>query len=206
VGVIIIFFLCAALFWGGFEQQATTFNIFALDYTDRSLFGNLYNEGMHPAAYYQAINPIGIILFAPFFAWIWVSLGARNLDPSAPFKMGFGLIMLGLGFLVMVGAAKLVVSTGGKVGPVWLFMAYLIHTFGELCLSPVGLSNVTMGTWFLGAAIGNTVAGLVGGHTSSLTSSELPHQFWIMTLIGGGAGVFIMLLARPLRSWIGDRK
>jgi POT family proton-dependent oligopeptide transporter len=125
--------------------------------------------------------------------------------------------MLGLGFLVMVGAAKLVVSTGGKVGPVWLFMAYLIHTFGELCLSPVGLSNVTklspprfvsrmMGTWFLGAAIGNTVAGLVGGHTSSLTSSELPHQFWIMTLIGGGAGVFIMLLARPLRSWIGDRK
>jgi proton-dependent oligopeptide transporter, POT family len=217
VGVIIIFFLCAALFWGGFEQQATTFNIFALDYTDRSLFGNLYNEGLHPAAYYQAINPIGIILFAPFFAWIWVSLGARNLDPSAPFKMGFGLIMLGLGFLVMVGAAKLVVSTGGKVGPVWLLMAYLIHTFGELCLSPVGLSNVTklspprfvsrmMGTWFLGAAIGNTVAGLVGGHTASLTSSELPHQFWIMTLIGGGAGVFIMLLARPLRSWIGDRK
>jgi proton-dependent oligopeptide transporter, POT family len=217
VGVIIIFFLCAALFWGGFEQQATTFNIFALDYTDRSFMGHLYNEGMHPAAYYQAINPIGIILFAPFFAWIWVSLGAKNLDPSAPFKMGFGLLMLGFGFLIMMFAAQLVVSTDSKVGPQWLFMAYLIHTFAELCLSPVGLSNVTklsppkfvsrmMGTWFLGAAIGNTVAGLVGGHTASLTKAELPHQFWIMTLIGGGAGVVIMLFARTLRGWIGDRK
>jgi POT family proton-dependent oligopeptide transporter len=217
VGVIIVFFLCAALFWGGFEQQATTFNIFALDYTDRSLFGDMYREGVHPAAYYQAINPICIILFAPFFAWIWVALGARNLDPSAPFKMGLGLLLLGFGFLVMMWAAQLVISTDGKVGPQWLLMAYLVHTFGELCLSPVGLSNVTklsppkfvsrmMGTWFLGAAIGNTVAGLVGGHTASLTKAELPHQFWIMTLIGGGAGVAILLLARPLRAWIGERK
>jgi POT family proton-dependent oligopeptide transporter len=217
VGVIIVFFLCAALFWGGFEQQATSFNIFALDFTDRSLFGHLYNEGVHPAAYYQAINPICIILFAPFFAWIWVSLGVRNLDPSAPFKMGLGLILLGFGFLIMMFAAQLVVSGGGKVGPVWLLMAYLIHTFGELCLSPVGLSNVTklspprfvsrmMGTWFLGAAIGNTVAGLVGGHTASLTATDLPHAFWVMTLIGGGAGVFILLISRLLRGWIGDRK
>jgi proton-dependent oligopeptide transporter, POT family len=217
VGVIIIFFLCAALFWGGFEQQATTFNIFALDFTDRSFMGDMFREGLHPAAYYQAINPIGIILFAPFFAWIWVSLGARNMDPSAPLKMGLGLLLLGFGFLVMMWAAQLVVSTDGKVGPQWLLMAYLVHTFGELCLSPVGLSNVTklsppkfvsrmMGTWFLGAAIGNTVAGLVGGHTASLTKAELPHQFWIMTLIGGGAGVAILLISRSLRSWIGDRK
>jgi POT family proton-dependent oligopeptide transporter len=217
IGVIIIFFLCAALFWGGFEQQATTFNIFALDYTDRSFLGHLYHEGVHPAAYYQAINPICIILFAPFFAWIWVSLGVRNLDPSAPFKMGLGLILLGFGFLIMMWAAQMVVSSGGKVGPVWLLMAYLVHTFGELCLSPVGLSNVTklspprfvsrmMGTWFLGAAIGNTVAGLVGGHTSSLTQQELPAAFWTMTLIGGGAGVFILLISRALRGWIGDRK
>ena len=217
VGVIIVFFLCAALFWGGFEQQATTFNLFALDYTDRSMFGDMFREGVHPAAYYQAINPICIILFAPFFAWIWVSLGARNMDPSAPFKMGFGLLMLGFGFLIMMWAAQLVVASDGKVGPQWLLMAYLVHTFGELCLSPVGLSNVTklspprfvsrmMGTWFLGAAIGNTVAGLVGGHTGTLTQDQLPHQFWIMTLVGGGAGVVILLISRGLRSWIGDRK
>jgi POT family proton-dependent oligopeptide transporter len=103
------------------------------------------------------------------------------------------------------------------VGPTWLLLAYMIHTFGELCLSPVGLSNVTklappkfvsslMGTWFLGAAIGNTVAGLVGGHSAMLKADELPGQFWLMTLVGGGAGVFILLISRGLRSWIGDRK
>jgi POT family proton-dependent oligopeptide transporter len=217
VGVIVIFFLCAALFWGGFEQQATTFNIFALDYTDRSWLGGMFPEGVHPAAWYQSINPVCIILFAPFFAWIWVSLGARMLDPSAPAKMGLGLLLLGFGFLVMMWAAQLVVSSGGKVGPVWLLLAYMIHTFGELCLSPVGLSNVTklapakfvsslMGTWFLGSAIGNTVAGLVGGHAASLKADDLPHYFFVMTLIGGGAGVFILLISRGLRGWIGDRK
>ena len=217
VGVIIVFFLCAALFWGGFEQQATTFNTFAMEYTDRSWLGSMFPEAVHPASWYQSINPICIIVFAPFFAWIWVALGARSLDPSAPAKMGLGLLLLGFGFLIMMWAAQLVVSSGGKVGPIWLLLAYMIHTFGELCLSPVGLSNVTklaparfvsslMGTWFLGSAIGNTVAGLVGGHSATLTASELPHQFWIMTLIGGGAGIVILLISRGLRSWIGDRK
>jgi len=217
VGVIVIFFLCAALFWGGFEQQATTFNIFALDYTDRSWLGGMFPENVHPASWYQSINPVCIIVFAPVFAWIWVSLGARMMDPSAPAKMGLGLILLGFGFLIMMWAAQLVVSSGGKVGPVWLLLAYMIHTFGELCLSPVGLSNVTklappkfvsslMGTWFLGSAIGNTVAGLVGGHAASLKADDLPHYFLVMTLIGGGAGVFILLIARGLRGWIGDRR
>lgn len=217
VGVIIIFFLCAALFWGGFEQQATTFNTFALDYTDRSMFGAMFPENVHPASWYQSINPVCIIVFAPFFAWIWVALGVRNLDPSAPAKMGLGLMLLGFGFLIMMWAAQLVVSSGGKVGPTWLLLAYMIHTFGELCLSPVGLSNVTklapakfvgslMGTWFLGSAIGNTVAGLVGGHSATLKAEDLPHQFLIMTLIGAGAGVFILLISRGLRGWIGDRK
>jgi POT family proton-dependent oligopeptide transporter len=131
--------------------------------------------------------------------------------------MGIGLLLLGVGFLIMMWAAQLVVSSGGKVGPVWLLLAYMIHTFGELCLSPVGLSNVTklapakfvsslMGTWFLGAAIGNTVAGLVGGHAATLTAADLPGYFLNMTLIGGGAGVLILLISRPLRAWIGDRK
>jgi POT family proton-dependent oligopeptide transporter len=217
VGVIIIFFLCAALFWGGFEQQATTFNIFALDYTDRTLGGGFFNEGLHPAGWYQAINPICIIVFAPVFAWIWVSLGVRNLDPSAPAKMGLGLILLGGGFVIMMWASQFVVAQGGKVGPTWLLLAYMIHTFGELCLSPVGLSNVTklapprfvsrlMGTWFLGSAIGNTVAGLLGGHASSLKADDLPAYFWNMTLIGAGAGVFILLIAGLLKNWIGDAK
>jgi proton-dependent oligopeptide transporter, POT family len=217
VGVIVVFFLCAALFWAGFEQQGTTFNTFAFEYTDRSFLGSWFADGQHPATWYQSANPWFIILFAPFFAWIWVALGARNLDPSAPFKMGLGLILLGVGFLVMMWAAEMVVSLNGKVGPTWLLLAYLIHTFGELCLSPVGLSNVTklappkfvgrmMGTWFLGAAIGNTAAGLAGGHLADMKADQLPQEFLRMTLIGVTVGVIVLLASRPLRSWIGDRK
>jgi POT family proton-dependent oligopeptide transporter len=217
VGVIAVFFLCAVIFWGGFEQQATTFNLFAQDYTDRSLLGSWFPEGVHPAAWYQSINPLCIIIFAPFFAWFWVALGARNLDPSAPAKMGLGLVFLGVGFLVMMWAAELVVSTNGKVGPTWLLLAYLIHTFGELCLSPVGLSNVTklsppkfvgqmMGIWFLGSAIGNLIAGLAGGHVGGSQAADLPGQFLVMALVGAGAGIFILLISRGLRSWIGEHK
>jgi len=217
VGVIAIFFLCAVIFWGGFEQQATTFNLFAADHTNRSALGSWFPDSVHPASWYQSANPLCIILFAPFFAWIWVYLGARNLDPSAPAKMGLGLVLLGVGFLVMMWAAELVVSSGGKVGPSWLLLAYLIHTFGELCLSPVGLSNVTklappkfvgqmMGIWFLGSAIGNLIAGLLGGHVGSSAAADMPGQFLQMAFVGGGAGVVVLLISRPLRSWIGDRK
>jgi POT family proton-dependent oligopeptide transporter len=215
VGVIAVFFLCAAVFWAGFEQAATTFNLFAQDYTNRSLLGSMFPEGVHPASWYQSANPIFIVIFAPFFAWIWVSLGARNLDPSAPAKFGLGLLLLGAGFVVMMGAAQLVVSSGGKVAPTWLLLTYLLHTFGELCLSPVGLSNVTklsppryvgqmMGTWFLGAAVGNLFAGLIGGHVGSSDASAMPGQFLQMALIGGGAGVLMLLAARPLRRWMGS--
>ncbi|MGH8284796.1 MAG: peptide MFS transporter [Steroidobacteraceae bacterium] len=214
VGVIAIFFLCAAIFWAGFEQQATSFNLFALEFTDRSWLGGMFPDGQHPASWYQSANPVFIIIFAPFFAWIWMSLGARNLDPSSPAKFGLGLVLLGLGFLVMMFAAQLIVATGDKVAPTWLLMAYLIHTFGELCLSPVGLSNITklapqrfvgqmMGTWFLGSAVGNLFAGLIGGHIGSSEASDMPALFLQMILIGAGAGVVMLLLARPLRNWIG---
>jgi POT family proton-dependent oligopeptide transporter len=214
VAVIAIFFLCAAIFWAGFEQQATTFNLFALDFTDRSLLGGWFPEGVHPASWYQSANPIFIVIFAPFFAWIWVALGARNLNPSAPLKFGLGLVLLGVGFLVMVFAAEIIVATGGDVAPTWLLMAYLLHTFGELCLSPVGLSNVTklapprfvgqmMGTWFLGSAVGNGFAGLIGGEIGAAEASELPGRLMEMTLIGAGAGLLMLVFARYIRNWMG---
>jgi POT family proton-dependent oligopeptide transporter len=217
VAVIAIFFLCAAIFWAGFEQQATSFNLFAVDFTERSALGSWFPENVHPASWYQSANPIFIILFAPFFAWLWVALGRRNLDPSAPAKFGLGLVLLGVGFLVMMWAAELIVSTGGKVAPTWLLMAYLLHTFGELCLSPVGLSNVTklappkfvgqmMGTWFLGSAVGNLFAGLIGGHIASSSAEALPGQFMQMILIGGGAGLVMLALSRPIRNWMGGVK
>ncbi len=214
VGVIAILFVCSALFWAGSGQHATTFNLFALDYTDRSSFGHLFREGVHPASWYQSINPIFIVLFAPFFAWLWVALGARNRDPGIPVKFGLGLILQGLGFLVLMLAAQLIVATGNQAAPTWLLMAYLLHTFGELCLSPVGLSTVTklaparyagqmIGTWFLGTAVGNVFAGLIGGHVGSLDAATLPEQFLLMTVTGVGSGVLMLAFAGPIRNWIG---
>ena len=213
--MIAIFFLCAAMFWAGFEQQATTFNLFALDFTDRSLLGGLFPDGVHPASWYQSANPIFIVIFAPFFAWIWVALGMRNLDPSAPVKFGLGPRAARRrvphhGVCRRARASR----RGSDVAPTWLLMAYLLHTFGELCLSPVGLSNVTklapprfvgqmMGTWFLGSAVGNLFAGIIGGHIGSAEAERVPAQLMQMTLIGAGAGLLMLVFARSIRSWMG---
>lgn len=215
VGVIAIFFLCAALFWAGFEQAATTFNLFAQDYTDRSALGGMFADGMHPATWYQSANPTFVVLGAPVFAWLWVYLGKRNLDPSAPAKFGLGLLQLGIGFVIMMLAAKLILSSGGKVGPEWLLMTYLVHTMGELCLSPVGLSNVTrlspprfvgqmMGTWFLGAALGNLLAGIIGGHVGGGEAEAMPGQFLTMAFIAGGAGMAMLVATPAIRKMMGE--
>jgi POT family proton-dependent oligopeptide transporter len=211
--VIIVFFLCGCLFWAGYEQAGSTFNFFARDLTDRSLFGAYFAAHEHPATWYQAINPIFIISLSPVFAWLWIALGRRNLDPSAPLKFGLGLAFLGAGFAVLMLAAQLILSNGGKVGPQWLLMTFLLHTTGELCLSPIGLSNVTklaprrfvsqmMGTWFLGTAIGNLAAGRIAGRLGSDVTT-MPAEFLRMTLLCVGAGAVIMLLSPVFRRWMG---
>jgi proton-dependent oligopeptide transporter, POT family len=213
VYVIIVFVLCAALFWAGFEQAGSSLNLFARDYTDRSLFGGWFASHEHPTSWYQSVNPVYIIVLSPVFAWIWVALGRRNLDPSAPAKFGLGLIQVGIGFAVMMLAAELV-GASGKVAPTWLVMTYLLHTMGELCFSPIGLSNVTklaparysgqmMGTWFLGTAIGNLAAGLIGGHLGASTAAEMPHEFLIMTVAAIAGGVLMLAASRTLRRWMG---
>ena len=215
--LIALFFLCAALFWAGFEQAATTFNLFAQDFTDRSWLGGMFADGEHPAAWYQSANPIFVVIFAPVFAWMWVALGRRNLDPSSPAKFGLALVLVGVGFLVMMWAAQLVVASDSKVAPTWLLLTYLLHTFGELCLSPVGLSNVTklspkryvgqmMGTWFLGAAVGNALAGLIGGHVGSGEAAAMPAQFLQMCFIAGGAGLVLILGSPWLKKLAGDQR
>jgi POT family proton-dependent oligopeptide transporter len=213
VGVIIVFFLCASLFWAGFEQAATTFNLFARDLTDRSLLGSFFEAHEHPASWYQSVNPVYIIVLSPFFAWLWVALGRRNLDPSAPVKFGIGLALLGLGFATLILAAQLIIAHGGRVGPQWLLLTYFLHTSGELCLSPIGLSNVTklapqryvsqmMGTWFLGAAVGNLAAGRIGGNIGTDVAS-MPAAFLRMALIGLGAGALMFALSPIFRRWMG---
>ena len=199
VWVMIALFTGCAMFWAGFEQAGASFNLFADRHTDRNIFG-----WDMPAGVLQAVNPALIIIFAPVFAAIWVTLGKRNLDPSSPAKFGLGLILMGVGFLVMYGAAGYVVQ-GEKVLPTWLLLTYLLHTFGELCLSPVGLSSMTklaparfvgqvMGVWFLATAVGNNLAGQFAGEIDPDNLPAMPGEFLDLFWWGFLAGAVMLAL------------
>ncbi|HXG99591.1 MAG TPA: oligopeptide:H+ symporter [Sphingomicrobium sp.] len=166
--IFAILFLIALnpLFWGLFEQAGGSFNLYTDRYVDRA--------GV-PASIFQSINPIYIIILAPLFAGLWVMLGRRGLEPSAPAKFGLALAQVGLGFLVFVWGAN---SVGAEVMTpvVFVFLLYFLHTTAELCLSPVGLSamnrlapkfmaSLIMGAWFYMTAVGNFVAGKIGEAT-----------------------------------------
>ena len=201
VFVIFLLFLGAAVFWSGFEQAGSSMNIFARDFTDRSLFG-----WEVPTTWLQSVNPIFIILLAPVIGLLWVKLGARN--PSIPLKFGMGLVLLGVGFLVLAWGSIYVPENAATdptigVGMTWLVVTYFFHTVGELALSPVGLSSVTklsphrlvgqmMGTWFMGAALGNLVAGLIASRIESLPPQEL---FTVVASIVIGAGFVFVLFS-----------
>ncbi|TJY59780.1 peptide MFS transporter [Sinimarinibacterium sp. CAU 1509] len=208
VGVIAVFFVAAAVFWSGFEQAGSSFNLFADRYTDRMIFG-----WEMPASWLQSVNPMFIILLAPLFATLWVQLGKRNMDPSIPAKFSLGLVQMGLGFLVLYFASIYVVQ-GEKVLPTWLCLTYLLHTTGELCLSPVGLSAVTklapkryvgqmMGTWFMGASLGNLIGGLIAGHFGEDNVAEMPARFMTVFLTTAGFGVLLALFIAPIRNLAG---
>jgi proton-dependent oligopeptide transporter, POT family len=196
---MIALFVACAMFWAGFEQTGASLNLFAERHTDRVIFG-----WEMPTGWLQGVNPAFIIIFAPVFAAIWVTLGKRNMDPSAPFKFALGLILMGVGFFVMYLAARYVVA-GEKVLPTWLMLTYLFHTFGELCLSPVGLSSMTklaparfvgqvMGLWFLATAIGNNLAGKFSGDFDPNNLPSMPGQFLYLFWWGVVAGVVLLVL------------
>jgi len=201
VFVIFLLFLGAAMFWSGFEQAGSSMNIFARDLTDRVVFG-----WEVPTSWLQSINPVFIILLAPVMGMLWVKLGERN--PSIPLKFGMGLVLLGVGFLVMAWGALYVPENAAAdpavgVTMTWLVVTYFFHTVGELALSPVGLSSVTklspdrlvgqmMGTWFMGAALGNLVAGLIASRIDNLPPNEL---FTVVASIVIGAGIVFVLFS-----------
>jgi proton-dependent oligopeptide transporter, POT family len=206
VAMILVLFLASALFWAGFEQAGSSFNLFAERYTMRSLGWFHYEV---PAAWFQALGPVFIITFAPVFAYLWVWLARRNLNPSIPVKFAFGLLLLGAGFLVMAGAAK-VVASGQQAWPTWLITTYLVHTFGELCLSPVGLSSVTklaprrlvgqlMGTWFLATSLGNLLAGLLAGEFKADSVQAWPALYLKIIILPAIAGVLLIVFSRPIK-------
>ena len=167
IKVIFIMGVFTIVFWAGFEQAGGLMNIYAKEYTDRDFFGFEI-----PATWFQSVNALFIVIFAPIIASIWLKLGKS--EPNSPIKFALGLFFLALGFVFMIGAT---LQQGGdvtvKTSMAWLVMAYLFHTLGELCLSPIGLSLVTklaplrlaslmMGLWFAFTALANKVASFVG--------------------------------------------
>ncbi len=201
--VIVVLFLGAAVFWSAFEQAGSSLNLFAQRQTNNTILGFTY-----PASWFQSVNAVFIVLLAPVAAWVWVKLGRR--DPSSPAKFSLGLFFVAAGFAVMVIASK-AAESGVLVSPMWLVLTYLLHTIGELCLSPVGLSAMTklaparvgglmMGVWFLAASVGNKMAGTVAGFYEKLS---LPTIFGTVTLVAVFFALVFALLIRPIKRMLG---
>ena len=177
IWVVYIAAFFVIFFWAAFEQAGASLTYFAEEQTDRNLFGELI-----PASYFQSINALAIVIFAPIFVWLWGVMGKRNMEPASPFKQALGLFLLAVGYLVIAfGVKGLDPST--KVSMIWLVSLYTIHTLGELCLSPIGLSMVNklsparfasllMGVWFLSTASANKFAGTL----SSLYPEEVKNE------------------------------
>ncbi len=206
IQTVLVLFLASALFWSIFEQAGSTLNLFADRSTNNQVFGITF-----PSSYFQSLNSIYIYALAPLLAWLWIKLGDRDL--SIPAKFSIGLFGAGGGFLVMMFAA-LAAAGGVKVSPGWLAVCYLIHTVGELCLSPVGLSAMTklapariagfmMGVWFLSISAGN----FLGGRLSSLYESlPLPKLFGYVGGFGIAVGLLLLLISRPITRLMGGVK
>ncbi len=204
--VIFALFLVAALFWSSFEQAGSTLNLFADEKTQNTLFGLDF-----PSSWFQSLNSIFLIAMAPMFGWLWLKLGPK--EPSVPAKFVLGLVFVGAGFLTLVGGA-LLAKNGVKVSPLWLVLTYFLHTIGELCLSPVGLSAMTklapaqvvgliMGVWFLATSVGNYIGGRLAGFYETMPLDTL---FGAVGAFAIGAGLVLALFIKPLRNMMGGIK
>lgn len=196
---VLLLFCGASVFWGIFEQAGSSLTLFAERNTRNEIFGIAF-----PSSFWQSTNAALLVLFAPVFAWLWQKLGRR--DPSVPFKFAVGILFAGLGFAILViGASS--AQAGQRVSPLWLLSVYLLHTIGELCLSPVGLSSMTklaptrvvglmMGVWFLAMAVGNFLGGSVAGYYEKFA---LPTLFALVAGTGILMSVLMFALVRPIK-------
>ncbi|PJG65970.1 MFS transporter [Acinetobacter seifertii] len=201
--ICFVLLITSALFWSAFEQKPTSFNLFAQDYTNRNILGFEI-----PTVWFQSINAFFIIIFAPIAAWLWAKLGKSNKDPNYISKFIIALLLAAGGFLVMSFASRFAISDG-LVSPFWIVGSLFLLTLGELCLSPIGLSTMTklapnvirgqiMGLWFTGTALGNLMAGLIGGQVSADAIEHLPSLFMrcVLALVIGA--IVLFLLKKPL--------
>jgi proton-dependent oligopeptide transporter, POT family len=207
IAVVLVLFVFSVVFWSAFEQQPTSLNLFARDFTDRTLFG-----WEVPTSWFQSAESLCVVLFAPALGALWVALGRRGHDLSSPTKFAIGLSLAGLGFLLMMVAANRVIVGGAavRVSMLWLVASYFLQGLGELSLSPVGLSSMTklapkrfagltMGAWFTSLALGNLIAGLVGGNVDPEKLAEMPKLFQRTSISLFIAAAVLMMLVVPIR-------
>jgi POT family proton-dependent oligopeptide transporter len=213
--VLMVLIIFTVVFWALFEQAYTSMNLFADRVVDRvTMFGEV------TASQFLSLNALFIIIFAPIFAWMWVKLAKKRLEPNTAVKFAFGIILAGVGFGALVIGIKNADSLG-KVAPIWLILAYLIHTFGELSLSPVGLSAVTklsvpkivgfmMGVWFLATASSEYIASILaniasvdteGGKVTDTASALTAYSdlFGFLFIAGIICGIVLLLLSPLLK-------
>lgn len=206
LAVVMILFVFATLFWAVYEQAGSTLNIFADQHVRCSVFGWTF-----PSTWYQSVNSFFIFLLAPLFAWGWVKLNSVGKEPSSPAKFAIGVFLVGAGMAFLIPISKLIVDRGAMAGPSWLIGVYFLHTVGELCLSPVGLSltsklapakiaGMVMGLWFWSMALGNFLAGIAASlfiHMTLTQAFEL--IFAIMTV----ATVVLIALTPSIKKLMG---
>lgn len=207
LNVIVIMMLFNIFFWAGFEQAGSSISL----YTDRFINREIgFLDWTVPTSWFQSVNPLFIVLLGPLFTFLWTYLSKKDRDPSSIVKMGLGMILLGVGFFCMIGAG---LERGGDNAPdtakaslMWLVGTYLIHTMGELCLSPVGLSMVTklaplrlgslmMGVWFLSSFVANFLSGYLVEYFERMGAITI---FAIIAGIVIFLGLIVLILSKKL--------
>jgi len=207
IGVIVVLFLFATVFWATFEQAATTLSLFADRLTSNEFLGFEF-----PSTWFQSLNSFFVIGLGVVMSVVWVKLGDRA--PSSPVKFALGLILVGAGMALLIPPSAFAADGGGKVSPLWLCGTYFIHTVAELCLSPIGQSMTSriaparvqgfmMGVWFMSLAFGNLIAGNVGGLFESFPLTTI---FGTIFVICAAAAVAMLLLKPLLNRWTGDQR
>jgi proton-dependent oligopeptide transporter, POT family len=209
---ILMFMVFNAVFWLAFEQAGSSLNLFASEMTNRWI--NLPFKGAWeiPATWFQSINPLVIILLGPLFATLWPLLGRRKLNPSQPMKIAIALLLVGCGYIFMV-VGIVDTPSGTKAGMVWLFATYTVHTLGELCISPTGLSFVTraapvryvsflMGIWFLSSFVANKLGGTIAAQIERIEQGKLELFWYRWFKLGGQADFFLLFVISSITAGI----